>query len=384
MLERKDDMAEKRDYYEVLGVSKTASADEIRQAYRKLAKKYHPDVNKEAGAEEKFKEVQEAYDVLKDDQKRAAYDRFGHAAFDQTAGQNPFNGGFGGGFSGGFQDVDLGDIFSSFFGGGSSRTRSANGPQRGDDSLTRVKISFMDAINGKDITLKVTYDEPCAHCHGTGADSPSDIHTCHTCGGSGYVRSQRQTILGTMETQSPCPTCGGTGKEVTTKCHVCGGSGYSRVKTDLKVKIPAGINNGQQIRIPGKGNRGLNGGTNGDLFIEVVVAEHEFFVRDGSNIHLKVPLSFMEAALGTEIDVPTVYGDVKMKIPAGTQPGTVLRLKGKGVKDLRGSVGDQYVELEVKTPTNLSKKQKDLLEQLKNADSGDESFFERFKKKFKW
>lgn len=366
-------MAEKRDYYEVLGVSRNASADEIKNAYRKLAKKYHPDINKSPDAEEKFKEVQEAYEILKDDKKRQTYDQFGHSAFDGTGEQNPFSGGFRGS---GFDDIDLGDIFGSFFGG--SRSRRPSGPSRGNDSLAKITIDFMDAINGIDYPLNVTYDQVCHHCHGSGGETPEDVQTCPTCNGSGHVTGARQTIFGTMQSTQTCPTCGGSGKTIKNKCHVCNGSGYERVKTKINVKIPAGINSGQQIRIPGKGSRGQSGGPNGDLYLEINIRTHKYFVRDGNDIHLKIPLDFASAALGTEIDVPTVYGKVKLKIPAGIQPHTKLRMRGKGIKGLRGVSGDQYVEVDVQTPTNLNKKQRDLLKKLQEEDQKDPSFIERF------
>ena len=373
-------MATKRDYYEVLGLAKGASKEDIKAAYRRLAKKYHPDINKEAGAEDKFKEVQEAYDVLYDDQKRQTYDQFGHAAFDQNGGQNPFN---SGGFGGGFQDVDLGDLFGSFFGGNRRSAREPSGPQRGDDTLTRIRIAFMDAILGKKIKMPVTYDAVCEHCHGSGAEHEHDLETCSTCRGSGYVRSQQRTLFGVMESQSTCPQCQGRGKTIKNKCHVCNGTGYNRVKTDLEVNIPAGINAGQQIRIPNKGGRGSLGGPNGDLYIEIVIADHEFFKRDGNNIHMSVPISFVDASLGVTMEVPTVYGDVEVKVPSGTQPGATMRLKGKGVKDLRGNIGDQILEFDLKTPTNLSKEQKDLLEKFKLSSGSNDSFFNKFKSKFK-
>ena len=373
-------MANKRDFYEVLGISKGASKVEIKAAYRKLAKKYHPDVNKASDAETKFKEVQEAYDVLYDDQKRQTYDQFGHAAFDQNmGGGNPFQG-FGGGA---FQDVDLSDLFGSFF-GGSRRARPQTGPRRGADSFMRIKIAFMDAIKGKRVTIPITYDEQCTRCGGTGAHSHSDVHTCATCHGSGTIKTRQQTILGTMETQNTCPTCGGKGKTITRACDACGGKGYNRVRTDIEVNIPAGINSGQQIRIGSKGERGQDGGPNGDLFIEVAIQNHEHFQRDGNDIHLEVPISFVDAALGTDIEVPTVYGDVTLKIPAGTQPDKVLKLKGKGVVDLRGgNQGDQYVHLKVSTPSNLSKRQRELLEEFKKENPKSESMFDRFKNFFK-
>ena len=374
-------MATKRDFYEVLGLSKQASKEEIKTAYRKLAKKYHPDINKNDNAEEKFKEIQEAYDVLYDDQKRATYDQFGHSAFDQNAGQNPFQGGFGGGF----QDVDLGDIFSNFFGGGSrgGQRRSPTGPQKGSDQVSRIRIDFMDAINGKKIQLQHTYDEKCSVCDGTGASSPSDIHTCNTCHGSGSVTMTQQSLFGQVQTQRTCPTCNGTGKEIRNKCNKCNGTGYNRVKTTLDVSIPAGINNSQHIRIPGKGERGLNGGPNGDLFIEVLVKKHDVFVRENNDISIEIPISFVDAALGLEVEVPTVYGDVNLKIPAGIQPGTKLRLKGKGVKDVRGNVGDQFVEVNITTPTGLSKEQIEILEKYQKIEGSGKSFFDKFKSKFK-
>lgn len=376
-------MAEKRDYYQVLGINKSASKDDIKAAYRKLAKQYHPDINKASDAEDKFKEVQEAYDVLYDDQKRATYDQFGHAAFDQNmGGGNPFQG-FGGGS---FQDVDLGDIFSSFFGGGSRRTQSRRpqGPQRGEDSFMRIKISFMDAINGKTINLPINFEETCTTCHGSGAFSSKDVHTCATCQGRGVVKERRQSIFGTVESERTCPTCSGSGKTISKSCSTCGGKGYTSVKTNIDLNIPSGINSGQQIRVAGKGERGSLGGSHGDLFIEVVVEPHKFFKREGNDIHLEVPLSFVDAALGTDIDVPTVQGEVNLKIPAGTQSGRKFRLKGKGVKDLRGyGYGDQFVHINLLTPENLSRKQKDILQQYKNEEGKDNGFFAKFKKIFK-
>ncbi|MCQ2772613.1 MAG: molecular chaperone DnaJ [Bacilli bacterium] len=362
-------MASKRDYYEILGLSKGATADEIKSAYRKLAKQYHPDINKDPDAPKKFEEIQEAYDVLKDDQKRQQYDQFGHAAFEQGAGGNPYGaGGFGGA---GFNAEDLGDIFSSFFGGGRRSGRASSGPRKGEDTLYRIKIDFMDSINGRKITIPLSYDEQCPHCHGSGAESPSDVSTCPNCRGTGTVRTRQQTIFGTMESQGTCPSCHGTGKKVTKTCHECGGSGYKRIKKDIEVSIPAGISNGQQIRIAGKGDRGINGGENGDLYVEVQVKAHSSFKREGDDIHIEVPLSFVDAALGAEIEVDTVYGKVAVDIPAGTQPDAVLKLRGKGVKNLRnGNPGDQYLHMKLKTPEKLSRSQKQLLEQLREEMGG--------------
>lgn len=376
-------MAEKRDFYEVLGVNKSASKDEIKSSYRKLAKKYHPD-NKETGDEAKFKEVQEAYDILYDDQKRSAYDQFGHAAFEQAGGNpggNPFEGGFGG-FGG--DGVDLGDIFSSFFGGGRRQRTNPTEPRRGNDVVMRVKVDFMDAINGRDITLSLNVDEKCSTCNGTGAKSPNDIHTCSHCGGRGYINTQRRSLFGVVESQEQCPYCGGTGKTIANKCPDCGGKGYVRKKKDINVHILAGINNGQQIRVNGMGERGVNGGPNGDLYVEVVVKPHSTFERDRNDIHITVPLDAVDATLGKTVDVPTVYGDVSLVIPAGTQPGQILRMKGQGIKDLRtGKPGDQYVHLDIKIPTNLSKEQKELLEKFKGTTKENDSLFAKFKRAFK-
>lgn len=376
----------KRDFYEVLGLSKGASKDEIKSSYRKLAKKYHPDINKEPGAEEKFKEVQEAYDVLYDDKKRQMYDQFGMAAFEQGASTggngNPFqNGGFS---SQGFGDVDLGDIFSSFFGGGSRQRKQSFGPQRGDDTLQRIRIPFMDAILGKKVLVPVEYDEKCSKCGGTGAKSPEFIKTCSHCGGKGYIRTQQRTLFGVMEGQQVCPTCGGTGKIISEKCPECGGKGHKHIKRDMEVNIPAGINAGQQIVVRGKGEVGKNGGENGDLYLEIVIIPHAFFKRDGNDIHLNVPISFIDAILGKKIDVPTVYGTVETTIPAGTQPNQIIRLKGRGIKDMRrGTPGDEYIHVIVKTPTKISKEQKELLEKYQEKESKSDSLFEKFKNSFR-
>lgn len=374
-------MPTKRDYYEVLGVDKNATDDEIKSSYRKLAKKYHPDLNHEPGAEEKFKEVQEAYDVLSDSNKRAQYDQFGHAAFDQSQG---FAG--GGGF-GGFQDVDLGDIFSSFFGGGGRSRRATSGPTRGRDTLTQIQISFMDAIMGQKIEMPITFDEPCSNCHGTGADTPSDFETCPQCHGSGVVTSISQTIFGTVQSQKTCPRCGGKGKTIKTRCHVCNGKGYTRVKRTIEVNIPAGINDGQQIRVPEKGERGENGGPNGDLFIEVHIKPSDEFTRDGNDIHTTKDISMVDAALGCSLEINTVYGPVEIQVPSGTQPGQILKIRGKGVKDIRNSSiqGDHFVHINIKTPTNLTDEQKNILQEFQKIEATKKkktTFFDKIKSKF--
>ncbi|CAM3657938.1 molecular chaperone DnaJ [Erysipelothrix urinaevulpis] len=371
-------MAQKRDYYEVLGVSKSATDDEIKKAYRKLAKQYHPDVNKDPGAEEKFKEVQEAYEVLSDSTKRGNFDQFGHAAFDQ-------NGGFGqGGFSGGGFGDSFEDIFSSFFGGGfgGGSSYDQNAPRKGQDRFMSMRIDFMEAIFGVEKTVTLNVDEECTTCHGTGAHSKSDVKTCSTCNGTGQTVRQQRTPFGVVQTQGVCPDCNGKGKTISKHCKDCKGAGYINKRVNVDIKVPAGIFSGQQLRVSGKGERGANGGPNGDLLIEIVVGSHKHFKRDGSNIHITIPLSTIDATLGTEIDVPTVHGDVTLTIPAGTQPNTKFRLKEKGVKDLRtGRLGDQFVEVKLEVPTKLSKSEKELYEKLKE-DKGD-SVFDRFKKAFK-
>lgn len=369
-------MANKRDYYEVLGLQKGASDAEIKKAYRTLAKKYHPDMNKDAGAEDKFKEINEAYEVLSDPQKKSTYDQFGHAGMDGA-------GGFSGG---GFED-----IFGSFFGGGfggfggQSQARR-NGPRKGQDRFMQMKVEFMDAIFGKTETINLGVDEVCSECLGTGAHSKEDIAVCPTCGGSGTVVTQQRTPFGVFQSQSVCPTCNGTGKTIKRKCSKCGGKGYEHKRVSVDVKIPAGIQSGQQLRVQGKGERGENGGPNGDLFIEVLVKKHDYFVRDGKNISISVPISSVDATLGCTVDVPTVYGDVELTIPAGTQGGTKFRLKDKGVKDMRGgSTGDQYVEVQVEVNKKLSKEEKELYKKLQDLQkkSGKETVFEKFKKAFK-
>ena len=375
-------MADKRDYYEVLGVKKSASKDEIKSAYRKLAKTYHPD-NKETGDEAKFKEIQEAYDILYDDQKRSAYDQFGHAAFEQAGsnpGANPFQ---GGGFSG--FGADLGDIFNSFFGGGRRRDVNPTAPRRGNDVIQRIKINFMDAINGRDVDITADVDEKCPTCGGTGAKTPNDLQICPKCQGRGYVNVRRQSLFGSITSQETCPDCGGSGKTIKNRCPDCSGKGYNHKRKTIKVHIPAGIKPGQQVISRGNGERGVNGGPNGDLYIEILVKEHDFFHREGNDIQLVVPLDFADACLGCKIDVPTVYGDVTLTIPEGSQPGQILRMKGCGVKDLKtGKPGDQYVKLDIKVPTSLNKKQKEILQNFKTeSEKKDKSLFQKFKGVFK-
>ena len=383
-------MSEKRDYYAVLGVSKSATQDEIKKAYRTLAKKYHPD-NKETGDAEKFKEASEAYTVLSDEQKRKTYDQFGQAAFDQTSGgQNPFNGsGFDGfNFNGGdFGDLNdiLRSMFGGAFGGGGSRSYSSSSSriEKGDDKLMRIRIKFMDAINGTKITLPIDYDETCSECHGTGAKNGTEYTTCSTCKGKGRVLQTQRSIFGVIQQEVACPDCHGTGKRIKTACPNCSGQGYKHIRKDVEITIPAGINNGQQIRLQGKGERGYNGGENGDLYVEVMVAADKNFERRDNDIYITQPVDFVDACLGATLIVPTVYGDVELNLPSGTQPNQVLRIKGKGVKDVRSSsYGDEYVKIDIKIPTYLNKKQKDALEEFKKAEDQD-SFKDKFKRAWK-
>lgn len=371
-------MAQKRDFYEVLGVSKSASQEEIKKAYRTLAKKYHPDMNKEATAEAKFKEVQEAYDILSDDKKKQLYDQFGHAGVDPQAA-----GGFGGG--GGDFDIDLGDIFNSFFGGGRGNATRRTGPMKGEDKFYQMKISFMDAVKGKNTEINIQQEVDCSVCHGSGAQTPNDIETCGHCRGTGTITSQTRTPFGVFQNQSVCNNCGGSGKIIKNKCSHCGGAGYEKIKSTIELKIPAGINSQQQLRVPGKGGRGVNGGPSGDLYVEIIVASDPVFTRNGLDIYTELTISFPDAALGCTVEVPTVYGSVDLKIPEGTNDQQKLRIKGKGMKELRGSnMGDQYVVVHVKAPTKLSKEEKELYEKLRNLDkSNPNSIFTKVKKAFK-
>lgn len=373
-------MATKRDYYEVLGVSKDASQDEIKKAYRKLAKKYHPDLNKDPDAPKMFEEVQEAYDVLSDDNKRAQYDQFGHAAFDQNGGPG-FNGGFGG-----FNDVDVSDIFSQFFGGG-ARRRQPEGPMRGNDKVIRIRINFMDSIMGTKVEIPVDYDETCTHCNGTGAENGTAFETCPDCHGTGYVTTRSQSFFGVVEQKSACPHCHGTGKVIKKKCSHCNGQGYKHVSSKLQVTIPAGIMDGQQIRVAGKGEHGYNGGQSGDLYIVVQVQGDKTFRRDNNDIHVTIPVSIIDLILGTTLTVPTVYGDCDVELKAGTKVDSVLKIKGKGVKSSRPYVnpGDEYIHLDVIVPTKISDEQKTLLTKFNDIESkkaGKDNIFNKFKKKW--
>lgn len=370
----------KRDYYEVLGVSKGASEDEIKKAYRKLARQYHPDVNKAADAEDKFKEVKEAYEVLGDNQKRATYDQFGHVDPNQGMG------GFGG--AGGFGDMGgFGDIFDMFFGGGGQR-RNPNAPQRGADLQYTMTIEFKEAVFGKETDITIPRTEQCDNCHGSGASPGSKPETCSGCRGTGQQEIVQNTAFGRIVNRRVCSVCNGQGQIIRDKCGECHGTGNVKRQRKIHVKIPAGVDEGAQLRISGEGEAGLRGGPPGDLYIVIRVKSHDFFEREGDDIYCEVPLTFVQAALGDEIEIPTLSEKVKLKIPAGTQTNTYFRLKGKGVPRLRGyGTGDQHVKVVVVTPTNMSEQQKQLLREFggligESTHEHQASLFERMKKAF--
>ena len=360
-------MADKRDYYEVLGVSKTASDDEIKKAFRTLAKKYHPDMHPgDKECEEKFKEAQEAYAVLSDAEKRKQYDQFGHAAFDGT-------GGGAGGFD--FSGMDMGDIFGDIFGdffGGGSRRRTNDGPMKGSNLRTSVRITFEEAVFGCEKEIEMVLKDECHSCHGTGAKPGTTPETCPKCGGKGKVVFTQQSFFGTVQNVQTCPDCGGSGKIIKDKCPDCRGTGYIASKKKIQVSIPAGIDNGQSVRIREKGEPGINGGPRGDLLVEVVVSRHPTLQRQDMNIYSTAQISFAQAALGGEIRIHTVDGDVLYEVKPGTQTNTRIRLKGKGVPSLRNKSvrGDHYVDLVVQTPTGLSADAKEALRQF-DALTGD-------------
>lgn len=379
----------KRDYYEVLGVSKTATQDELKKAYRKLARKYHPDLNKDnPEAAEKFKECNEAYSVLSDEQKRAQYDQFGPEAFENGGMGGPGAGGFGG--FGGFGGSGMEDIFDMFFGGQGRGGRSNNaGPQRGADLRYDMEISFEEAAFGVEKEISLKRAERCEHCHGEGAEPGSKVETCPECHGSGYVRFTQNTMFGQMVNERPCSRCHGEGKIISNPCKECGGSGTVKKTKKLKVKIPAGVDNGSRLRVGGEGEAGLKGGPSGDLYVYLYVKPHKFFERDGTTVLCEVPINIVQATLGAEIKVPTLDGQVTMKVPEGTQPGKVMRLKGKGIPSLRGGGrGDQLVRMKVVVPTKLTDRQKDALQKFAdiskdNINPEEKSFLNKVKDFFK-
>ena len=365
-------MADKRDYYEVLGVSKDADEATIKKAYRKLAKKYHPDTNPgDKEAEAKFKEASEAYAVLSDSEKRRQYDQFGHAAFE--------NGGGGG--ASGFDFGDMGDIFGDIFGSdifgsmfGGGRSRNNNGPRRGADIRVNVRITFAESVTGTSKTIDVTLKDPCSKCNGTGAKPGTHPETCSKCGGKGQVVYTQQSMLGMVRNVQPCPDCNGTGKIIKEKCPDCYGTGYISSKKTIEVKIPAGIDNGQCVRIQGKGEPGVNGGQRGDLLVAVMISADPEFERDGYNIFSNVKISYPTAVLGGEIKVKTVDGEVLYDVKPGTDSGTRVRLKGKGMPTVRNASvrGDHYITLVVDIPKKLTSEQKDLLVEYEKALTGNE------------
>lgn len=348
----------KRDYYEVLGVSKGASQDEIKRAFRKLAKKYHPDVSKEPDAAEKFKEAQEAYAVLSDDEKRAQYDQYGHAAFDSM------NGGAGFDFSG-FDFSDIFDgIFGSGFGGfsGFGRRGSHSNAKDGNDRLMRINLSFDEAVFGTKKKIKVDVNDECEKCNGKGGFGSQ---TCKTCHGKGVVTREQRTILGAFMSQTTCPDCHGKGTSFDKICTHCHGEGTVRKNKELEVKVPAGVDNGSRLRLAGKGDSGINGGADGDLYLEFMVKDHPLFMRDDYDIYLELPITITDAILGCKREIPTLYGNVKLNIPAGSQNGDKHRIKDKGISHINSSLkGDMYVVLNIIIPTKIDKKQKKLFEEL--------------------
>lgn len=380
----------KKDYYDVLGVSKTATADEIKKAYRKLARQYHPDVNKDnPEAAEKFKEASEAYSVLSDEQKRAQYDQFGHAAFENGGAGGA--GGFGGfeGF-GGFGGGGMEDIFDMFFGGQGRGSRGSNaGPQRGADLRFDLEITFEEAAFGLEREISLYRDEQCPHCHGNGVEPGSKVETCPECHGSGEIRFTQNTMFGQMTNVRPCPKCHGEGKIISEPCKECRGQGTVKKNKKLKVKIPAGVDNGSRLRVAGEGEAGVKGGPSGDLYVYLYVKPHKFFERDGTTVYCEVPINIVQATLGDEIKVPTLDGQVVMKVPEGTQPGKVLRLKGKGIPSLRNSTrGDQLVRIKVVVPQKLNEKQKDALRKFAeiskdNINPEEKGFLNKIKDLFK-
>lgn len=379
-------MADKRDYYEVLGVEKGASADEIKRAYRKAAMKYHPDRNPgDKEAEEKFKEVGEAYEVLSDEDKKARYDQYGFAGVDPNygagaGGYGGFNGGFGGFGGGGFGD--LGDIFGDLFGGGGARRSTQNSPRRGEDVMTRLELTFEEAAFGCDKEITASHIENCASCNGTGSADGS-IETCTKCHGTGQEQVVQNFMGMRMQSTQPCSRCGGKGKVIKTPCNTCKGKGKVRKSKRITVKVPAGVDEGQSVRVRGEGNVGSNGGPNGNLLVEILIRQHKLFQRQDYDVFSQVPITFAQAALGAEITVPTLDGDVTYTIPEGTQTGKDFVLRGKGIPLVNNpkTRGDHHFQVVVETPTKLTSEQKELLRQFEGISKvdGEKSFRDKLK-----
>ncbi|MBQ4099917.1 MAG: molecular chaperone DnaJ [Oscillospiraceae bacterium] len=378
-------MSAKRDYYEVLGVSKGCSDDELKKAYRKLAKKYHPDLNPgDKQAEQSFKEAAEAYEVLSDKSKRARYDQFGHAGVDPSYGAGSGAGGYGAGGFGGFggsMDFDLGDIFESFFGGGFGGGRSSrpsNGPVRGNDIRINMPLSFLEAVHGVKKEIEISHYENCSDCGGTGCKSGTSAETCPDCNGMGHIKVTQRTPLGMMSQTKTCPRCSGKGKIIKNPCPSCNGSTRVRKTKKLEVSVPAGIDDGQTFVVRGQGDSGLNGGPAGNVNVTVSVRPDPLFEREGYNVWCEIPITFNQAVFGAEIIVPTVDGKVRYNVPEGTQPGTIFRLKGKGVPFVNGrGRGDQFVKVTVEVPTKLTKEQKEILVAFDKSLSEEENYEKR-------
>lgn len=371
----------KKDYYDILGVNKNASDAEIKSAFRKKAKEYHPDVNKEAGAAEKFKEISEAYGILSDPSKRKQYDQFGSAAFDNNAGSGGFGGfgGFSGGFGGfDFEDLDLGSIFEQFMGGGSYRSSKNRGASKGADILVNLSLTFEEAIFGCEKTFKITVDDICPSCNGKGGHNPSK---CSHCGGRGRVVTEQRTILGVIQTETVCPYCKGEREEFESVCSNCRGKKTIRKDKTITLKVPSGVDDKDQMRMSGKANAGLNGGPNGDVYIEFSVKKHPLFKREGRDIYLTVPLTITEAVLGAKKEIPGINGSFTYTFDDGTQNGEKIKLKGKGINDSKsGKVGDMYLITNIIIPTKLDRKQKSLFKDLSNTDLDNSSEFRNFDK----
>lgn len=367
----------KKDYYEILGVDKNATEAEIKSAFRKQAKKYHPDVNKEPGAQEKFKEIGEAYSVLSDVNKRKQYDQFGSAAFENGGqgfgGFGGFNGGFGG-FD--FEDFDLGSIFEQFMGGG--RTRSKNTATKGDDVLVKLNLTFEEAVFGCEKTFSINIEDKCPSCNGHGGHNPI---TCSHCNGRGRVLTEQRTILGIMQTETTCPYCKGKGEEFESTCSSCRGKGTIKREKDIILRVPSGIETNDQMRMSGKASAGKNGGPNGDVYIEFKVKDHPLYKRDGKDVYLEVPLTITEAVLGCKKDIPTIYGNTKVTFESGTQNNEKIKLRGKGINNEKlGKVGDMYLITKIIIPTKLDRKQKSLFKDLDDTILNNEEAFKKFNK----